>query len=63
MKKYIIFDIDGTLNQTEKYRNLYEQPFPKIKESLLQLKKEGYKLAVCSNATEIHINAVKQLIG
>lgn len=122
MEKYIVFDIDGTLNQTEKYAflayqeafqkydiknitqkeiknfigctpqqiaeqffqnyseetitlwlkeieeyeekymNLYAQPFPEIKEVLLQLKKEGYKLAVCSNANQIHIGKVLKAI-
>ena len=122
MQKYVIFDIDGTLNQTEKYAflayqeafqkygiknitqekiknfigctpqqiveqffqnhsietieiwlkeieeyeekymNLYAQPFPKIKEVLLQLKKEGYKLAVCSNANKTHIEKVLKAI-
>lgn len=122
MQKYVIFDVDGTLNQTKLYAvSVYQQAlkkrniqkceeeiiacigmcpqdivrellgevseeetkiwrkeikeaeynlvkinakaFPGIRETITELRKRGFKTAICSNAYPNHIKAVLKAIG
>lgn len=56
MDKYVFFDIDGTLNETER-------TFEGIPEALAELKERGYKLVICSNTYPEHIEKVLDVLG